>query len=258
MTVISWEEFIKGPLKGTGTAAMTIGVFDGVHLGHRQLLSDILNHHNNTSIIVTFSVNPRVYFKDKTYPGDINTQSQKLELLSSLGVDTVILIDFSYDFSKLSGKDFLYQITDNCDLEHLVLGDNFKCGDGRMTTSHEAAKILKDYNVTVDIGNMAYFEGQIVSSSRIREAVASGNFKKSQKMLERVFSLDIAGIPQIIGEKTIIIETKNIRQVLPPQGYYVVRIGNLTKTQESKICLNASEIVIPLQEMQKLDFIKFI
>ncbi len=258
MTILNWDDFIKGALSGKDSISLSIGVFDGVHIGHRQLLSDILSQIGNTSVVLTFRVNPRVYFKDRTYPGDIYTLSQKLSVLSSLGIDTVILIDFSYDFSKLSGKDFLYFVADNCELRHLVLGDNFRCGNGRVTTSYEAVEILRHKNVTVDIGNMAFCEGQLVSSSRVRSAVASGKLQEVQKMLERVFSLDIADIPQISGDKTITIETKNISQVLPPQGQYTVLTGTADTTLKSRILIGASDIRVPLQNLQHLDFIKFI
>lgn len=258
MKVLTWDNFTKGALSGKGSIALSVGVFDGVHSGHRQLLSDILSHIESISVVLTFSVNPRVYFKDKTYPGDIFTLSQKLAVFSSLCIDTVILIDFSYDFSKLSGKDFLYLIADSCELRHLVLGDNFRCGNGRMTNSHKAVEILKHKNVTVDIGNMAYLEGQIISSSRVRSAVASGKLEETQKMLERVFSLDVADIPQISGDGTITIETKNISQVLPPRGQYTVLTGTSDTTLKSRILVGASDIKVPLQKMQHLDFIKFI
>ncbi len=258
MIVMTWDDFTKGALRDKGPIALSIGVFDGVHSGHRQLLSDILSHTGSMSVVLTFRVNPRVYFKDETYPGDIYSLPQKLSVLNSLGIDTVILIDFSYDFSKLSGKDFLYQIADNCNLRNLVLGDNFKCGKGRMTTSYEAVEILTGKNVIVDIGNMAYFEGQIISSSRIRKAVASGKIKDAQKMLERVFSLDIANIPQISKDETITIDTKNISQVLPPRGQYTGLMGTSDMTLKSKILVGESDIKIPLQKMQHLDFIKFI
>lgn len=258
MIVMNWDDFTKGALRNKGSVALSVGVFDGVHSGHRQLLSDILSHTDSESVVLTFRENPRVYFKDKTYLGDIYTLPQKLSVLASLGIDTVILIDFSYDFSKLSGKDFLYQIADNCELRQLVLGDNFQCGKGRMTTSIEAVEILKDKNVTVDIGNMAYFDGQIISSSRVRDAVASGKIEDAQKMLERVFSLDIANIPQISEDETITIETKNISQVLPPRGQYNGLTGTSDISLKSRILVGESSIKVLLQRMQHLDFIKFI
>jgi len=257
MKVLDWNEFLKGTLKGKGSAAISIGVFDGIHKGHQYIFNKLKNKNLKHSIIFTFKSNPRLFFQDKSYPGDIFTISQKLETMSLLGIDIVILIDFSSDFSKLSGKDFLFLITENCDVSYLSLGKNFRCGNNGMTSSYEASEILKKKNIMVEIENMTYFENQLISSTLIREAILAGKLNKAQYMLDRVFSLDIAGIPQIIRENTIIIETKNIKQVLPPQGHYVVRIGDSKKVQESTINLNASEIVVPLQRMQNVNFIKF-
>ncbi len=258
MKVINWSDFTKGTLKEIGSLSMSIGVFDGVHMGHKFIFKKLNMYKQDFSVVLTFTENPRLFFKDKSYPGDIFTISQKLETLSQQDIDIVILIDFSSDFSKLSGKDFLFRITENCDVSYLSLGENFRCGKNGMTSSYEAKEILKSKNVLVDIEEMTYFENQLVSSTLIREAISSGNLKRTRNMLERVFSLDIADIPQNIREKTIIIETENIKQILPPQGSYVVRIGDSTKTQETKIIISALKIVIPLQEMQKLNFIKFI
>ena len=127
-----------------------------------------------------------------------------------------------------------------------------------MTTSYEAARILELNNVPVNIVEMRQYNEEIISSSRIRNALASGDFNIVNKMLNGVFSLDIADIPQIIRDKTIIIETKNIKQVLPPQGHYVVRIGTLNSLQKCKILITANEILVPAQDMHKLEHIIFL
>ncbi len=257
MKVLTWNNFSKGVLKGIGNVSFTIGVFDGMHRGHQKLLNMITSKKDNKSIVLTFSDNPRMFFNNKTYPGNIFTLPQKLNSISLQGVDIVILIDFSYNFSKMSGKDFLYQINDNCDLTYMILGDNFRCGHRGMTTSYDAVKILKAKKVFVDIGEMTSLENQIISSSRIREAVASGDLGKAHKMLGRVFSLDIANIPQISEDKTISIDIKHISQVLPPQGHYSVLTGILDQVQKSEMIIGSSKIIVPLQEKQHLDFIKF-
>ena len=258
MEVISWNDFTNGSIKEMGSVSITIGVFDGIHKGHQYIFSNIVNDKYKKSVVITFKNNPRIFFNDKSYPGDLFSIKQKLETLSSLGIDIVILIDFSYNFSKLTGKEFLNLIADNCEINHILLGDNFRCGHNGMTTSYEAVEILKSKNVKVIIQDMTYLDNQLISSTLIRKAILGGNLEKAKNMLERVYSLDIADIPQIVRDETIIIETKNIKQVLPPQGHYVVRIGSSTEMQVSNIKLNALEIIIPLQKMEKLDFIKFI
>jgi riboflavin kinase / FMN adenylyltransferase len=258
MKILSWNKFVEGILKDTVPLAMTIGVFDGIHLGHQDLFDNIIKYPNSESAVMTFNNNPRYFFDDKSYSGDIYSRQQKLEKLESINIDTVILIDFSLDFSKLSGNDFLELILKNCDLSYLALGNNFRCGVRGMTTSYEAARILELNNVPVNIVEMRQYNEEIISSSRIRNALASGDFNIVNKMLNGVFSLDIADIPQIIRDKTIIIETKNIKQVLPPQGHYVVRIGTLNSLQKCKILITANEILVPAQDMHKLEHIIFL
>ncbi len=258
MNVLKWDTFVKGNLKNGKSAAMTIGVFDGLHKGHQKLINRIIKYGSNTSIVLTFKENPRRFFKDRSYPGNVFTLSQKLNTLESMGIDTVILIDFSVNFSKLTGKDFLNLIEDNCNLSYLAFGDNFRCGYRGKTNAEHAVNILKANNTKVEIVNMTKFQNQLISSSRIRDAVSLGDFKEAKRMLGRVFSLDVADIPQTYSDKTIIIEKNNIKQVLPPQGLYVVQIGSSNGVFKEKILFNTLKIEVPLPKKQKIDYIKFI
>ncbi|MCF6335571.1 MAG: FAD synthetase family protein [Spirochaetales bacterium] len=257
MNVISWEDFIEGALNEIGPIAASIGVFDGVHEGHRDLLSRIIDRNSTNSLVITFTTNPKKIFGRNSYPGDISTLSQKLSIFSSLGIDTVILIDFSGNFSNISGKDFLYLIKNSCDLSYLILGNNFRCGYKGMTTSEDALKIFKEEKAVVKIGSMTSLNDELISSTRIREAVESGNLLKARNMLKRVYSLDIADIPQISREQTIIINKEHIKQVLPPQGQYSVLTGTSEYTIKSKAILDSTEIIVPVKETGHLNFIKF-
>ena len=258
MNVLEWDTFIKGNLKNYKSAAMTIGVFDGVHKGHQKLINRITNYGSNNSVVLTFKENPRIFFKDRSYPGNVFTISQKLNTLETMGIDTVILIDFSANFSKLSGEDFLNLIIDNCNLSYLALGANFRCGYRGKTDAEHAVNILKANSAKIDTVYMTKFQNQLISSTRIRDAVSLGDFKEAKRMLGRVFSLDVADIPQIYGEKTIIIEKNNIKQVLPPQGLYVVQIGTSKGFFKGKVLFGTQKIEVPLPKKQKIDYIKFI
>ena len=222
--VISWDNFIKGKISFSKPVSATIGVFDGVHLGHRKLISSILTKNNSLSAVITFNVNPRIIFKDPSYPGNISTLDQKIQILHDLEVDEVIVIDFSPDFSRLIGEEFLRLLVKSCNLKYLVLGENFKFGYGGKTTPEDAKNLLYKESVEVDICPMAYHDNIIVSSTRIRKALLEGRIKDANTMLNRVFSLDIANIPLIFRKGTIIIDKKKIHQVLPPQGHYDVSL----------------------------------
>lgn len=220
--VVTWDDFVSRRVFYNNSVSLSMGVFDGVHLGHRKLIQKVLNHKDTISGVITFNVNPRIIFGDHTFPGNISTLEQKIEILHEVGVEAIIMIDFSYNFSRLSGNDFLKALLKSCNLEYIALGENFKFGYKGETSSFDARTILKNEPVEVDISSMAYYNNKIVSSTRIREAVLAGEMIEAKGMLDRVFSLDIANVPQCLDGKTIIIDKQEIHQVLPPQGQYEV------------------------------------
>ncbi len=235
--ILSWNDFIQKKSIFPLPVSVTIGVFDGVHLGHRKLIHNIFKNSLTHSVVITFSINPRVVFKDSSFPGNISTLHEKIQILQDLGVDHVIVIDFSPDFSRLSGEDFLLLLVQNCKLKHLTLGENFRFGYRGKTGAEKAKEILKGKSVKVDICSMAYYKKKIVSSTRIRKEILDGHIREANKMLNRVFSLDIANIPLVFREKAIIIDKSSIHQVLPPQGHYDV---SLTDTHGKKILSGCS------------------
>ncbi len=235
--VISWNDFINGQVSLSRPVSATIGVFDGVHLGHRKLITSILTNKNTCSAVITFNVNPRIIFHDPSYPGNISTLEQKIQILHDLEVDDVIVIDFSPDFSRLTGEEFLRLLVKSCSLEYLVLGENFKFGYGGKTTPEDAKNILHKESVEVDICPMAYHDNVIVSSTRIRRALLEGRIRDANTMLNRVFSLDIATIPLLFREKAINIDKKKIHQVLPPQGQYDVSLKDASGVYTDTGCV---------------------
>ncbi len=257
--VLTWNDFISNtPLKNQ-PVSLTIGVFDGVHIGHRELIRQVLlNGKGSIPAVLTFNTNPRIVLKDPSYPGNIASLEQKIKILHDLGVDKVIVIDFSTDFSRLSGEVFLDLLMKSCDLKFLVLGENFRFGYRGQTASSDAERILAEKDVEVRICKMAYYGDEIVSSTRIRKAIMNGSIEEANNMLNRVFSLDIASIPQISGDETIKIDKKYIHQVLPPQGQYdteVLGIGNIVS---KTVCtIDNTHISVKVPGNHKITEIKF-
>jgi len=222
--VFSWDVFVGSrPLKDMNIS-LSIGVFDGIHIGHQFLIRNIAERPNTEAAILTFRFNPRRFLKPHLFPGDITTQHQKLKILSQLGVGTVILIDFSNDFSKLSGNDFFMQIRQSCNLKYLVLGDNFRCGHQGQTSAYDARKMLDNSSVDVHIAQPLTIDGAIISSTRIRAALREGMISDASMMMDRTFVLDLADIPQDNEVNDRSIEKMGLNQVLPPPGEYQVQI----------------------------------
>jgi riboflavin kinase/FMN adenylyltransferase len=217
---------------------MTIGVFDGVHLGHQKLIRRVTDHDAEESIVLTFRFNPRRFLKPHLFPGDITSQRQKLDILDGLGVSTVILIDFSNDFSKLTGNEFLMKIRQSCNLTYLVLGDNFRCGFQGKTSAYDVRSILNEHGVEVEIAQSLTYEGATLSSTRIRAALSEGDMAKAALMMGRLYRLDIADIPQQRGSRDRSIEKMALHQVIPPHGQYPVEIKTTASSFPAEIVID--------------------
>lgn len=224
MRVLSWDVFAGSrPLSGT-PIALSIGVFDGIHIGHQSLIERLIERGDAEPTIMTFRYNPRRFMKPHLFPGDITTPHQKLKILSRIGIGTVILIDFSNDFSKLSGNEFFMQIRQSCSLKYLVLGDNFRCGYQGRTSAYDARKMLSNSSVDVHIAQPVSLDGALISSTRIRAAIREGKIDDASMMMDRSFVLDVSDIPQDKEDDYKTVEKMGLNQVLPPPGSYPVQI----------------------------------
>jgi len=108
-------------------SALTIGVFDGLHRGHQELIRRVVEP-NRTSVVVTFQRHPTEVLLHDSIPGFIMSIRQKRRTLEGLGVDVSVLVDFTESFRRLSGRDFLTRLTESFTIRRLVVGHDFRCG----------------------------------------------------------------------------------------------------------------------------------
>jgi riboflavin kinase / FMN adenylyltransferase len=195
MRVISWEEYIGS--RETCPLAVTVGVFDGVHLGHQSLIRRICEPSAPQSLfpvpcslfplptVVTFRENPIKSLNPALFTGDIYSLEQKLGLLEALGVKLTVLIDFSDEFSKIDGRDFIDLLLGRQSVTMLALGENFRCGQGRNTGVEEIRNFARAREVETWVAPPVMDGGKPVSSNRIRQALADRRFEEAQRMLGR-------------------------------------------------------------------------
>jgi riboflavin kinase/FMN adenylyltransferase len=173
--------------------AATIGAFDGLHLGHRELISRILGREDFASAVLTFAGNPKRILSPSSFRGELTSLGQRLELIDSMGVDLCVLIDFSGDFSKLPGRQFLSMLCANGNLRFLAVGSDFRCGH-RLDTDAEGVRLFcAGFSVEVELLKAVLWEGHPVSSSRIRKAILEGRVEEAALMLGRPYELDLRG-----------------------------------------------------------------
>jgi hypothetical protein len=213
--VLSWEEFVEGRLSSLPFAA-TIGVFDGLHIGHRELVSRILGKEGLVSVVLTFRENPKRLLTPSTYQGELSTLDQKLELIESMGADFCVLIDFSGDFSKLPGRQFLSMLKGSGEFRFLAVGSEFRCGQGLDTNAESIRAFCEGNSIGIELIHAVRWAGHPVSSSRIRKAILEGRLDDAASMLGRPYEIDLRGSILSTGGRVAPVGA----QARPPRGSY--------------------------------------
>jgi riboflavin kinase/FMN adenylyltransferase len=183
MKLIEWRQFLEDGFSHNGKpSSMTVGVFDGVHLGHQALLKKIVSHDaNKTPVVVTFRHNHKIE------SGNILTFKQRLDIFENLGIQTAVVIDFTEAFKQMPGIEFLEILLKRGNVGFFAVGSGFRCGYQQDTDAEMIQKFFTSHNISVEIVPKV-MEGSLpVSSSRIRSAISAGDVKLAGKMLGRTY-----------------------------------------------------------------------
>ena len=165
---------------------MTIGNYDGIHLGHQSLIDQVIELSEDKgmqSAVMTFEPHPREFFQPNEAPSRIISLREKLEFFESKGIDHVHVIRFDELFANLTAGDFLKIIKENLYVKLLVLGEDFRFGKNRVGS-------LKDFieaGIMVIVATEIQLGNSRVSSTRVREALSNANFNEVQALLGRPF-----------------------------------------------------------------------
>lgn len=216
---------------------LAIGFFDGVHLGHQQIIRQTTTdarQHEASALIVTFDRHPNTIVAPDRSPPLIYSLAQKLRVFELLGVDVTLLIHFDKEFSQRSGEDFVSSLArDTGPIRSICVGANFVFGHKRSGNVELLRKLGAELNFAVHGLAAVALDGKAVSSTRIRQAITGGNLDAASQMLGRAYSLAgkvIAGdqLGRQLGFPTANLEVTGL--VLPPTGVYAVQAktnGNL-------------------------------
>ncbi len=168
--------------------AVTIGNFDGVHLGHQamiQTLKDTAKTHNLKTLVMLFEPQPQEFFRGEEAPARITSWREKVEILKSLDVDYVLLVQFDNAFRSLTAQAFADLLKVRLNAKELVIGDDFRFGCDRAGD----VDFLKSYGFPVAILPTILVDGERVSSTRVRECLAQGDFVQAARLLGRPYSI---------------------------------------------------------------------
>jgi len=206
LALIEWRQFAENGLEQSGKpegklTSMTVGIFDGVHLGHQALIKRIVSYNENyTPVIVTFKKNHKTEtrkFQPEEQPGlnneqkDILTFPEKLAAFESLGIQTVIAIDFTEEFRRMPGIEFLEILLKRGNIGFFATGSDFRCGCRHDTNADTAQSFFASRGIPAEITPQV-MEGHLpVSSSRIRSAIALGDTALAKAMLGKSVPLSL-------------------------------------------------------------------
>jgi riboflavin kinase/FMN adenylyltransferase len=209
---------------------LAIGFFDGVHLGHQQIIRQTISdarQHDARAVAVTFDTHPSAVVAPARVPPLIYSLPQKLRVIESLGVDDLLLIHFDREFSLQSGEGFIRGLArDFGQIQSLCVGNTFAFGHKRAGNVALLKTLGAELRFTVHGMAAVALDGKRVSSTLIRERIASGDLDAAGQMLGRAWALTgkIArgdGLGQKLGFPTANLEVAGL--ALPPNGVYAAQ-----------------------------------
>jgi riboflavin kinase/FMN adenylyltransferase len=186
------HEFPAGEAGGAGSV-VTIGTFDGVHIGHQRLLRRVQSaaaREGRTAVAVTFDPHPRCVVDPSGCPPLLSSLGDRVELLGRSGADRVVVIPFTRELSAWSADRFAATLTDSLGMRRLIVGPGFALGHGREGTVALLGRLGAQRGFTVSTVTPSTRGGRPVSSGRIRESITTGHFGDAISMLGRPYVLE--------------------------------------------------------------------
>ena len=230
-------ELIRGlhNLKKLPGCVLTVGNFDGVHVGHQEILKSLVKKAKEQgvcSLVISFSVTPQTFFGRPQ--ARISNFREKHLLLEALGVDKHLLIRFDKNFSEISAEDFINKVLiEKINMKHCFVGDDFRFGSGRKGDYSMLERASTNKNFTAEKIDRVSIDKRRVSSTEIRKALTEGNFKAAETFLGRPFSISGKVTRGDQLGRTIGFPTANIgikRRLSPILGVYSVLIEHNSKS----------------------------
>lgn len=213
-------------------AVITIGTFDGVHTGHKQIIRQLkeeASRVNGESLIISFHPHPRkIVGKSGEEVKLINTTEEKIELLGAFGVDRLVIVPFTEAFSQLTAEQYIRNfLVEKFHPNTIIIGYDHRFGRGRLGDYHllEEGRALYDYKLKeIPVHLLSEIS---VSSTRIRESIKRGDMDTANQLLGYTFFFDgvvIEGnkLGRTIGFPTANLKIENSEKILPAEGVYAV------------------------------------
>lgn len=218
-----------GRLKLSKASCVTVGVFDGMHRGHRSVIKKVVSIARKKrllSVVLTFFPHPDLIVKSRKKTSLLISLKHRLAIISSYGINVCIVVKFDDAFRKIKAKNFISDILiKRCLTKDLVVSSNFIFGKDKSGNVKLLKRLAKEFNFKLHLQNEVKTNNNIVSSTLIRSLISRGDLKSASKLLGR--QVEVVGT--VVGGdsrgRKIGFPTANIdphHEVIPPKGVYLI------------------------------------
>jgi len=210
---------------------LTIGSFDGVHKGHKALigqLKDIAGEKGLKTAVMSFVPHPKIYFNPRKDFKLLNTLEEKINLLEKSGIDYLILPEFNKEFAAQPPEEFIKKLMDDYQMKVLLMGYDHHFGKDKKGNFEYVKSLEPQLGFETQLIKPVVFDGEPISSSRIRRLLKEGKIEKANKLLGYPYFISgkvVSGnrIGNKLGFPTANIQTDSSEKLLPKQGVYIVK-----------------------------------
>lgn len=218
---------LAGPSAGT---VVTVGMFDGMHLGHQAVLDEIARRAvlaGRASVLVTFEPHPLEIVNPAVAPARLSTAVERLEVLGCSRIDRVLVLAFDLALSRMEPEEFVKDVLlQRCGMRELVIGHDHGFGHGRSGDVETLRRLGAAGGFPVDVVEPVVVDGTPVSSTAIRQAIARCNLAEAERLLGRPYAVSALVIHGEQRGHRVGFPTANLavspRKLLPPDGVYAV------------------------------------
>ena len=225
--------------KAAKKSIVTIGTFDGVHIGHKLILEKLIQNAKERdceSVVLTFFPHPRMVLQESSDVKLINTIEEKSELIGKIGIENLIIHPFDQKFSRLTAEEFVKTIlVDALHIKKIIIGYDHRFGRNRTANIDDLIVFGKQYDFEVEQISAQQINDNAVSSTKIRNAILEGKISLANKYLgyNYTFSGEVVKGKQLgrtIGFPTANIQIKESYKLIPKNGVYIVKSNYNNKT----------------------------
>lgn len=221
-----------GTIGSAKKTVITLGTFDGVHIGHRKILEKVTQNTENgkyESLVLTFFPHPRMVLQGQSEVKLLNTISEKIELLEKIGIQNLVIHPFDESFSRLTAEEFVKNVLINqFNIQKIIIGHDHRFGRNRTANIDDLISFGKQYNFEVEQISVQEIKDVSISSTKIRKALTEGNMALANEYLGYNYFLTgtiLKGkqLGRTIGFPTANLKIEEDYKLIPRNGAYVVK-----------------------------------